>query len=392
MHQPLCVSTKKLTFTAAMTRVAVQQQTGAPTLRRSGQGSSKGGGGPPRRNPRAEVLASSAAMQTYPAHNSSQRTLEHALEKLLEHTAVRVRDGLRSPHTTLKMQHWHVGWLNRLMLPAELAAQLGAPRLGDVRLEAFTPPRLLTLIDHFRTVNATGRGLLSLKSTAKRKSTLGRALRLAVQRGELAAMPLMPEIGLPPLRPRMRVLKTHAELQVLLAALPLRRAEWVSLAVWTCQRPGDVGRMRWSDVDLRSATPSMIIRSTKTRKPHGIRAKVPSHLVQMLTARLSRLERAGTPPVPSDLLVEPWPNVSRVLPLVCVRNGLPPMSALDLRHTGFSWMVRRKGITRAAQEWGGWSDFLMISRFYAHALPAGLEQASDELASISDEGPGQKGQ
>jgi integrase len=318
-----------------------------------------------------------------PLHRST--TLDRALALLLEHTARRVRDGVRSVHT-LRMQSVHVAWLTDQRLPAELAEQLGAITLGAVRLELLTAPLLVALVEHWRTHGGAGGRALGLGSVAKRKSTLARSLRLAVERGELASMPQMPELALPPLRPRMRVLRDHAQLLTLLAALPPRRAEWVSVAVWTCQRPGDVERMRWSDVDLRSPTPSMIIRSTKTRKPHGIRCKVPGPLVQTLTTRLERLQDSGFSPAPTDPVVDPWPNVSRVLPLVCVRLGLPPMSAMDLRHTGFSWMVRRKGITRAAQEWGGWSDFQMLSKYYAHALPAGLEVASDELASIADEG------
>jgi integrase len=323
-------------------------------------------------------------MQTYPHHSSSQPTLAHALDRLLEHTARRVRDGVRSPHT-LRMQTWHVGWLSDRLLPSELAAQLGAATLGAVRLDAFTAPALFTLIEHFRNVGGVGGRPLSVKSTAKRKCTMGRALRLAVERGELAAMPQLPEIGSAPQRPRIRVLKTHAELRLLLSLLPQRRAEWVSLAVWTCQRPSDVDRMTWADVDLRSATPSMIIRSTKTRRPWGMRVKSPAPLVQMLTTRSQRLQDAGTPPGLTDPLVDAWPNVSRVLPLVCVRNGLPLLTAMQLRHTGFSWMVRRLGLTRAAQEWGGWSDFQMLSLYYAHALPPGFAQAADELASIVGE-------
>lgn len=326
-------------------------------------------------------------MTKYSPETHSQRTLDDALDKLLEHTARRVRDGLRSKHT-LKMQSVHAHWMADLPLPAEQAEQLGAARLGAVRLQAFTAPALLDLIEYFRTSGGAGGRSLSLPSTAKRKCTLGRALRLAVERGELAVLPQLPEIGMPPLRPRIRILRDYAELRLLLGALPLRRAEWVSLAVWSCQRPGDVARMKWSDVDLRSATPSMIIRSTKTRKPWGIRVACPRPLVSTVTARLSRLQDAGMPPAPGDPLVEPWPNVSRVLPLVCVRNGLPPLSAMSLRHTGISWMVRRTGLTRAAQEWGGWSDWSMLSRFYAHALPGGLEQAAEELSSIVDEDAG----
>jgi integrase len=62
------------------------------------------------------------------------------------------------------------------------------------------------------------------------------------------------------------------------------------------------------------------------------------------------------------------------------------MSAMDLRHTGISWMVRRTGLTVAAQRWSGWSSFTMMEVHYAHALPAGLTQAADELASIALEG------
>jgi integrase len=328
-------------------------------------------------------------MPTYLPKTHSQQTFSGALDKLLEHTARRVRDGLRSPHT-LRMQSWHVGWLADLRLPAELAEDLGAATLGGVLLDAFTAPTLLVLVEHFRMHGGAGGRPLSPNSTAKRKSTLGRALRLAVERGELATLPQLPEIGMAPLRPRLRILKTHAELRILLAALPVNRAEWVSAAVWSCQRPSDVDRMIWGEVDLRSPTPSMIIRSTKTRKPHGIRVKCPLPLVEILVARQARLAVAGTPPAPSDPLVDPWPNVSRVLPLVCVRHGLPPLSAMSLRHTGFSWMVRRIGITRAAQEWGGWTNFSMLSRYYAHALPPGLEQAADELASIVDEDQGRR--
>lgn len=143
--------------------------------------------------------------------------------------------------------------------------------------------------------------------------------------------------------------------------------------------------MGWCDIDTRAPVPWMIVRSTKTRKPHGIRVKMPRPMVEVLETRRDRLTEAGHPPAPTDLLVKPWPNRSKVLPLVCVRLGLPPLSANDLRHTGFSWMVRRIGLTRAAQEWSGWSDFQMLSKYYAHALPPQLAEASDELASIVEE-------
>lgn len=300
-------------------------------------------------------------------------TVGWALQKLLEHTARRVREGVRAAGT-LEMQEGHVRWF------------LG--ELGEaLPLSELTSARVHELAEIWLQRGGRGGGPISIKTLAKRLSTLRRSLRLAAVRGELDRVPLFPEIGLPPMRPRARALKTHAELRRLLAALPLERAEWVSVAVWSCQRPGDVERMRWSDIDLRNDPPTMLIRSTKTRRVHGLRVKTPRPMVEMLRARLERLTAAGSPPAPTDPVVAPWPARSHMLPVVCARIGLPPMSAIDLRHTGFSWMIRRLGLTRAAQEWGGWSDFAMLSRYYAHALPAQLSQASDELASILDEAP-----
>jgi len=326
-------------------------------------------------------------MATYPPTatlTSPAVTLRRALETLLEHTTCRVRAGVRSQHT-LAMQEKHAAWMLAQLVPGAVvdgeADEL--VRLADLQVAALTTPMLVRLVEHWQRAGGAGGRGLALKTVAKRKSTLRRALHVLVERGELERVPQMPEIGLPPFRARVRVLRTHADLLRLMRALPPRRAEWVAVALWTCQRPGDTERMCWSDVDLRATPPTMTIRSTKTRRPDGIRVKVPGPLVSVLLARRARLETEGRPPVGADLLVDPWPGVSKVLPITCVRLGLPPMSAMDLRHTGISWMVRRTGLTRAAQEWGGWSDFNMLSKHYAHALPAQLEQASDELASIA---------
>lgn len=325
-------------------------------------------------------------MPTYLRHRSSQlpATLRRALSLLLEHTGRRVKDGLRSA-ATLAMQEKHAAWiLDQEVPPAVLGFAGDWPvALADVPIDALTPPSLVGLLEHWHARGGREGGALSLKTVAKRKSTLRRALAIAVERGELERIPDFPEIGMPPLRPRLRILRNMAELRILLEALPLRRAEWVSVALWTVQRPGDTERMCWSDVDLLSPTPSMVIRSTKTRRPIGIRVKMPAPLVSVLRARLDRLERAGASPASTDRVVDRWPAVSKMLPLVCVRNGLPPMSAMDLRHTGISWMVRRTGLTVAAQSWGGWSDFSMMQKYYAHALPAGLDQAADELSSMA---------
>ena len=331
-------------------------------------------------------------MPKYRRQTHSQRlTLAHALARLLDRTKLLVADGIRS-QDTLDMQTYHVGWMVPMELPPALARQLGASRLGDVLLTRLKPPALVALVDFWRASGGRYRvggrveaRALGRRSTAKRKSTLSRALRLAVERGELPQAPQMPEMAMRPLKPPVNILRTYGELKQLLAALPHERADFVATSVWTTQRPGDVRRMRWRDVGLHAPVPWMVVRSTKTRKPDGIRCKVPRPFVHTLLERHARLTAAGSPPKGSDLLVHPWPNASRVLPLVCVRIGLPPLRPMDLRHTGVSWMIRRRGLTRAAQEWGGWSNFTMMERFYAHALPPGLEEASDDLGSMADD-------
>jgi integrase len=298
--------------------------------------------------------------------SNSPVTVGHALEKLLQHTAHRVRQGVRS-EATLRMQRWHVGFL---------AEQLGA----NLPLSAIRYRLVVEMAERW----AAG-GNLAPHTISKRLSTLRRALRLAVAREELPAMPVFPEVAAPPRTKRHRILNTFDEYRRLMAGLRVHRAEFVATALWTCQRPSDVERMTWGHVDLVGDPPTMRIRSTKTRRPEPIRVKMPTPLVSVLTERHHRLTSAGLAPSPNDPLVDAWPSVSSRLPVVAARLGLPPMSAMDLRHTGISWMVRRTGLTVAAQTWGGWSSFTMMELHYAHALPARLVDAADELASIAEE-------
>src|SRR6185369_5935393 len=189
-------------------------------------------------------------MPTYAPTQLSQATsLRQAFDLLLEHTKNRVRQRIRAAGT-LQMQESHVKGL----------------------LEELGPDLPIGEITH-QVVVSLGERLgrrLSPRTVAKRLSTLRRALRLAVARGELGAMPVFPEVALPPWRPRERNLRTFAEYQSLMAALPQRRAEWVAVALWSLQRPGDTERMCWCDVELKGDPPSMRIRSTKTRRPAPI--------------------------------------------------------------------------------------------------------------------------
>jgi integrase len=211
----------------------------------------------------------------------------------------------------------------------------------------------------------------------KRLSTLRGALELQHRRRRIARVPAFPVV-LAPWRPRQRFLETYADAQRLFESLPLHRAEWFWLCLWTCQHASDVDRMIWADVDLARGT--MLIRNTKNRR-EAIRVRCPSPLVKVLRDKFER-ERPRT----ADPIVRPWPSRKTTLPLHCRRLGLPELNAIDLRHMGLSWAARRRGITPALCKFAGHSSPAMMARTYAHALPPQLEEVTADLESMADTG------
>jgi integrase len=290
-------------------------------------------------------------------------TLAQALEELLEVTAQRVSDGVRSP-ATLEMQRAHQRyWL------AALGSKLPANDVDEELLEQLAGPR-----------PAGAAGPATLR---KRLSTLRGALELAHRRRWIPRLPSFPVV-LAPWRPRQRFLETFNDAQRLFASLPRHRAEWFWLCLWTCQHASDVERMTWVDVDRRAGT--ICIRNTKNRRPQ-IRVRCPHPLLAVLRTMWERDQ-----PRPEAPIVRPWPSRKTTLPLHCRKLGLPELNAIDLRHTGLSWAARRLGITPALCAFAGHSSPAMMARTYAHALPPQLEEVTAELESMAtnDNGKGER--
>lgn len=281
-------------------------------------------------------------------------TLAGALEELLAQTAQRVRDGVRSP-ATLEMQRAHERYW--------LKAFSGALELDQVDEE---------LLD--RHANGPRPAVPGPATMRKRLSTLRGALELAHRRRWISRVPAFPVV-LAPWRPRQRYLETFADAERLFRSLPLHRAEWFWLCLWTCQHASDVDRMIWTDVDLRRGT--MLIRNSKNRKPL-LRVRMPGPLATVLRDKFER-ER----PRPADPIVRPWPSRNTTLPRHCRKLGLREMNAIDLRHTGLSWAARIRGITPALCKFAGHSSPAMMSRTYAHALPPQLEEVTADLESMA---------
>lgn len=286
-------------------------------------------------------------------------TISDALEALFEQTQQRVNDGVRSA-ATLEMQRAHGRWL-----AAELGAKLPITSIDEQLLEQLTGPRLPP-----RRFGA--------ETLRKRMSTLRAAVALAHRRRWVKRQPAFPQV-IAPWRPRQRWL-TYAQARQLFEALPRHRAEWTWVCLWTGMHASDVNALRWLDVDLNER--SLILRNTKNRKVTGVRVRCPRALWSLLREMHTR-DR----PKPGDRVVRPWHSRGHTLLRACIKAGIPQVSAIDLRHTCATWMVRRLGIVPSVLAWLGHSSPAMAARTYAHAVPPQLGDCADELDSVVDAPP-----
>lgn len=219
----------------------------------------------------------------------------------------------------------------------------------------------------------------------KRLSTLRAALELARRAGWIAAVPEFPDVP-HRYRPVIAYLRNPEELARLCAALPLERAEWVYVAVFTGQHASDVNRLRaFDDADPFAAAPWILIRNTKNRDPAGARVVMATPLVEILRARFEREQLR-----PGDPLVEPWEKNARLklLRRVCARLGLMKITANALRHTCASWAAHELGqITPGLQHFLRHRSLEMLQRVYVHALRPRHDDIAAALSAFARRGP-----
>ena len=294
-------------------------------------------------------------------------TLSEALDELLEVTSQRVRDDVRSP-ATLEMQQAHARWWR-----GRLGGELPLDQVDELVLEDVASRRPA------RPAHVGGRRVWGAATLRKRLSTLRAAINLQHRRRRLARVPAFPHV-LVKRPPATVILETYAQACAIFEALPLHRAEWFWLALWTGQHVSDVERMSWSDVALparlngAATAATMLIRNWKNRRREGLRVLMPAPLARVLREKWKR-----EVPRVTDPIVRPWPSRKQTLPATCRRLGLPPLNATALRHTCLSWIVRRLGITPAACAFAGHSSPEQMARRYAHALPP---QANEVIAAL----------
>lgn len=297
---------------------------------------------------------------------TGHRTLGDAIAAFLTNFSVKVREGIRAG-ATLDHHRENLAYLCERIPAATPLAQVDSILIDSVAV----------LEQEGRRVGADGQRLPICNGTlAKRLSSLRQVMRLARRRGWIDRVPDFPEVERR-YRPRRVHLRGPDELARLLERLDVERGDWTYVAVFTGQRPRSIHSMRVSDVDPYGSPPWMVIRSHKTGDVDGQRVVMPEPLACRLRARLER-RKLG----PDDPLVDPWPKDPRC-------RALRPLGlrASDLRRTFAGWVAHEQGtLTVGLMRWLQHTDFSMLSRVYAWALPPAFGEVA-EAASRAARAP-----
>lgn len=182
-------------------------------------------------------------------------------------------------------------------------------------------------------------------------------------------------------RPRRQHLRDFSELQRLCDTLPPDRADWVWVAVFTGQHPGDVERWKaFTDCDPFAAPPRMVLRNTKNRTP-GVVVEMPAPLAERLRERFTRLDLR-----PGQAVVPHWNKDARskMLRHRSAQLGIDACRASDLRRTCGSWAAHELGgLTVGLRDWMGHQSMKMLSLVYARALPPGFRDVARALSAAA---------
>jgi len=243
--------------------------------------------------------------------------------------------------------------------------------LGDVDINDIDRDMLTGYIAT-RLAVVEGKKPVSPHTVQKELITIRRALREAVDRGALAAMPAVPRFS-PKYKPRETWL-TPDQFERLAAELEPGRELWAALAALGGMRAGEVERLRWPMV--RFEANRIKVPGTKTASS---RREVP-----IAPALLERLRRAAGSGSGANLpVVEPWGNVRRDLAAACKRAGVPRVSPNDLRRTFASWLVQQGVPALTVATLMGHSSSRMVEMVYGKLSAEVLDTAIAALPAAT---------
>ena len=173
---------------------------------------------------------------------------------------------------------------------------------------------------------------------------------------------------------RVRWLKP-AEVQRLLAELPLHQCDLVIFALSTGLRQSNVVKLEWSQVDMSRYVAWIHPDQAKARR--AIHVPLNSSAMEVLTRQVGKhptrvFTYRGRPIA--------WAN-TRQWREALKRAGIEDFRWHDLRHTWASWLAQAGTPLNVLQELGGWESESMVRR-YAHLAPAQLVEHSEKVARL----------
>lgn len=293
-------------------------------------------------------------------------------------------------------------WLDSIVAPStrrttwrtyeEICRVFLVPELGHMGIEELSAARVAEATDHWYGQGATNRRVRTVLQT------LRTALRAAAHRGLVTADPTA-SLPLPRYAPRKPAWLTPAQARRLLAAVRGHRYEpAVVFAVCAGLRRGEVGALRWRDIDLRagrveiratmhSATGGLTVEVVKTAASERA-IPLPASVVKILReakARAARERRErGLALAASDHVLTPghggpqWLNVlNAYLSRVLRQLDLPHVTFQDLRHTAACLLLEGGAEPRTVMEILGHRRVAHTLLLYAHVREDQKRRAMD---------------
>jgi integrase len=155
-------------------------------------------------------------------------------------------------------------------------------------------------------------------------------------------------------------------------ARKVRRTLYVLLIALASPRKGEIEAMRWEQhVHLGRGF---------VQVPKGKTRSRPIAIHPVLRLWLETYQQTSGP------VVEPWGNVSRDLPAICERAGVPRCTPNDLRRTFASWLVQQGESLFVVSRLLGHSSTRMVELVYGQLDEATLARAIDKLPGGSHAG------
>lgn len=293
-------------------------------------------------------------------------------------------------------------WLRSIVAPStrpttqrtyeEISRRFLVPDLGSCDVRRLTAARVAEATDRWRARGATNRRIRTVLQV------LRTALRSAVHRGLLAADPTA-SLPLPRYVPRKPSWLSPRQARQLLAAVRGHRYEpAIVLAVGAGLRRGEVGAIRWRDIDLRArrisirgtvhaARGALAVEPVKTAASERD-IPLPAGVVEVLRRAKARAAREalrrGEALALTDHLLSPghggpqWLSVlNAYLSRVLRESDLPHVTFQDLRHTAACLLLEAGAEPRTVMEILGHRRVAHTLLLYAHVRDDQKRRAMD---------------